>query len=187
MAKKGTGKNAKASAVTLATIIAAGADGMFTSPEVHGPLVEKGLVEINPSMTNDAGEIATRATQAGIDSMNKGTSTAAQPQASGFVIESGIAVPSIAGRGRTATVYPFDKLEVGQSFFVANSDDRPNAAKSLASTVSSATARYAVPVEGQTRTNRKGEVVPLMQETRKFVVRSVEENGVKGARIWRTK
>jgi hypothetical protein len=36
------------------------------------------------------------------------------------------------------------------------------------------------------RQNRRGEVVPVMVETRKFVVRSVEENGVKGARVWRT-
>ena len=106
-----------------------------------------------------------------------------------FQIENDVPVPAISGRGRGrgGNVYPFDQLEVGQSFFVANSESKPNAAKSLASTVSSATARYAVPAEdGSTKTNKKGEVVPVMVETRKFVVRSVEEDGVKGARVWRT-
>ena len=79
-------------------------------------------------------------------------------------------------------MYPFDALNVRQSFFVPNTEDKPNAAKSLASTVSSATARYAEVVEGQFKTNKKGEQVPVTRETRKFVVRSVEG----GARVWRT-
>ncbi len=104
-----------------------------------------------------------------------------------FQVENDVPVPAISGRGRGVNVYPFKVLAVGQSFFVPNSESKPNAAKSLASTVSSATARYAVPAEdGSTKTNKKGEVVPVMVETRKFVVRSVEENGVKGARVWRT-
>lgn len=185
--------------IGLAEIVAAGANGLFTPAAVHGPLVEAGLVEINPAMTNEAGEIATRATQAGIESLDNGakvgnnaTSETAETGTTQKVktmlnIEDGIPVPTISGRGRGGNAYPFDQLEVGQSFFVANSEDKPNAAKSLASTVSSATARYAVPSEdGATKTNKKGEVAPVMVETRKFVVRSVEENGVKGARVWRT-
>ena len=104
-----------------------------------------------------------------------------------FQIENDVPVPAISGRGRGGNVYPFDQLAVGQSFFVANSESKPNAAKSLASTVCSATARYAVPAEdGSTKTNKKGEVVPVMVRTRKFVVRRAEEDGVKGARVWRT-
>ena len=102
-------------------------------------------------------------------------------------IEDNVPVPAISGRGRGCNVYPFDRLAVGQSFFVANDESKPNAAKSLASTVSSAAARYAVPAEdGSTKTNKKGEVVPVMVKTRMFVVRRVEEDGVKGARVWRT-
>lgn len=192
-----------ATVVGLAEIVAAGANGLFTPAAVHGPLVEAGLVEINPAMVNEAGEIATRATQAGIESLDSGAIVAdnatseansaiaetgkTEKVKSMFKIEDSIPVPTISGRGRGGNVYPFDQLEVGQSFFVANSEDKPNAAKSLASTVSSATARYAVPSEdGATKTNKAGEVVPVMVETRKFVVRSVEENGVKGARVWRT-
>ena len=189
--------------IGLAEIVAAGANGIYTSPEVHTPLLEAGLVEINSAMTDENGFIATRATQAGIEALDNGetignnaTSEAtSETAATGktekvktmFKIEDSIPVPTISGRGRGGNVYPFDQLEVGQSFFVANSEDKPNAAKSLASTVSSATARYAVASEdGATKTNKKGETVPVMVETRKFFVRSVEENGVKGARVWRT-
>lgn len=103
------------------------------------------------------------------------------PVATSFAVEDNVPMPTGSGRG--GNVYPFDALEVGQSFFVPNSDEKPNAAKSLASTVSSATSRYAVPSEdGATKINKKGETVPVMVKTRKFVVRSVEG----GARVWRT-
>lgn len=177
--------SASAPVIGLAEIIAAGANGLYTSPEVHGPLVEAGLVELNPAGPNETGETLTRATQKGIESVNTASQTApatAAPVASSFAIEDGIAMPTASGRGRGGNVYPFDALNVGQSFFVPNTAEKPNAAKSLASTVSSATARYAEVVEGQFKTNKKGEQVPVTRETRKFVVRSVEG----GARVWRT-
>ena len=209
--KKSAGKKTAeiATVIGLAEIVAAGANGLFTPAAVHGPLVEAGLVEINPAMVNEAGEIATRATQAGIESLDSGaivvdnatteansdTADTADTADTGktekvksmFKIENKVPVPAISGRGRGGNVYPFDQLAVGQSFFVPNSESKPNAAKSLASTVSSATARYAVASEdGVTKTNKKGEVVPVMVKTRKFVVRRAEEDGVKGARVWRT-
>lgn len=186
--KKSTAKkNTAAPVIGLAEIVAAGPNGLYTSPAVHGPLIEAGMVEINPAVTNEAGEIATRATQKGIDEMNQntetGTAAASAPVATSFAIEDNVPMPTGSGRGRGGNVYPFDALEVDQSFFVPNTEDKPNAAKSLASTVSSATARYAEVVEGQFKTNKKGEQVPVTRETRKFVVRSVEG----GARVWRTK
>lgn len=205
--RKGSRKTATAVAVaevgnvTMQHIVEATLDPakgfLYTSAAVHTPLAEAGLVEVNPSMANDAGELATRATQKGIDSVSKNdenatSETQGEPAKTEkvktmFQLEDNVAMPSISGRGRTGTTYPFEAMAVGQSFFVANSEDKPNAAKSLASTVSSATARYAVPsADGATKTNKKGETVPVMVETRKFVVRSVEENGVKGARVWRT-
>ncbi len=186
--KKSTATAAASAAavIGLAEIVAAGANGLYTTPEVHGPLVEAGMVELNPAGPNEAGETLTRATQKGIESMNTPTNTApatvAAAAPSSFAIEDGIAMPTASGRGRGGNVYPFDALNVGQSFFVPNTEDKPNAAKSLASTVSSATARYAEVVEGQFKTNKKGEQVPVTRETRKFVVRSVEG----GARVWRT-
>lgn len=187
--KKLSAKNSNTALVIgLAEIVAAGPNGLYTSPTVHGPLIEAGMVEINPAVINEAGEIATRATQKGIDEMTQttetGTAAASAKVAASFTIEDNVPMPTGNSRGRGGNVYPFEALEVGQSFFVPNSEDKPNAAKSLASTVSSATARFAVPSEdGATKTNKKGETIPVMVETRKFVVRSVEG----GARVWRTK
>jgi hypothetical protein len=50
-----------------------------------------------------------------------------------------------AKRGRSAETYPFADLQVGQGFFIPKTADREDPAKSMASTVSSAVARYAVP------------------------------------------
>lgn len=198
-----TKTNSAASAVIgLSAIVAAGANGMYTSPDVHASLVEQGLVEVNPGMTNEAGELATRATQKGIEQANaegadgdenqlNSTATLAGANTSGnmqgaitsaYQIEDDVPMPTASGRGRGGNTYPFDALNVGQSFFVANSESKPNAAKSLASTVSSATARYAEPVEGQFKKNSKGEDVQVTKETRKFMVRAVDG----GARVWRT-
>ena len=191
-------KTEVAAAITLAQIVAAGAEGMFTPAAVHGPLVESGMVEINTAVVDAAGNVATRATPKGIETVNATPQTAAPAAAPAaptaakpsFALDTGIALPSVAGRGRTANTYPFDAMEVGQSFFVPNSAERPNAAKSMASTVSSATARYAVEIPGETVPNRKGKTVPKVNEIRKFVVRAVDETAQgrgPGARIWRTK
>lgn len=189
-------------AVGLAAIVAAtqaSAEGyVFTSPTEHGPLVAAGLVEINTAITDKKSDgIATRATQAGIDKVAAEQSAGSpeeesdededEDEGSGFEIESDVAIPAITGRGRTGTTYPFDKLEIGQSFYV------DKASKNLASTVSSANARYAEPVndaEGKPIMvkNKKGELVPKTRALRKFIVRSVDETAKgrgKGSRIWR--
>ena len=205
--KKSAGKKTAATAVVvigLAEIVAAGANGMFVPESVYAPLVEAGLVEINPAMTDDNGYVATRATQAGIESLDSGAIVAdnATSEATSATAETGKTekVKTMfqikkrsevnvikSARGRQGTQYPFDELDAGDCFFVANSEDKPNAAKSLASTVSSATARYAVPAEdGSTKTNKKGEVVPVMVKTRKFVVERGIEDGIEGAYVTRT-
>lgn len=174
---------------TLSAAIAASAEGfIYAAAADVAPFVAEGLVETNEGIKDEAGNIAVRLKTA---TATEGTSTvntantaapAASAAPSSFAIEDGIAMPTASGRGRGGNVYPFDALNVGQSFFVPNTAEKPNAAKSLASTVSSATARYAEVVEGQFKTNKKGEQVPVTRETRKFVVRSVEG----GARVWRT-
>lgn len=183
-AKTPKGKK-NAPALDMAAVVAATQAGSFvyTSAEAHASALANGLVEVNESMKNDAGELATRATQKGIDSMSQSNAPAAQATSKPtFAIEDGIALAPVTGRGRGGETYPFHKLAVGQSFFVPNTAEKPNVAKSLASTVSSATRRYAEVIEGQTRKDRKGNEVPALRETRKFVLRAVEG----GARIWRT-
>lgn len=173
-------KTATVTSVGIAAIVAAtqaGNPGYLMVPTAEAQkLAADGLVELNTAMTGD-GTIATRATQKGIDSVNTNANTNPAPvgaEKPKFVIEDNVSIPAISGRGRIGSVYPFDELKVGQSFFV------PKAAKNLASTVSSANARYAEET-GETRVNRKGETVPKYKFTRQFIVRSVEG----GSRIWR--
>lgn len=185
-------KNSKKSpALDMAAIIQATQTGSFvyTSPKAHAKALADGLVEINADITNDAGEFATRATEKGIESMNAPQSQAAPAAAKpSFAIESGVPLAPIVGRGRSGETYPFELLQVGQSFFVPNTEENKNVAKSLASTVSSATRRYAEEIPGETRVNKKGKTVPATKETRKFVVRAVDETAQgrgTGARVWR--
>jgi len=185
-------KKQTAAFAALSAAIAASAEGyIFASAADVAPFVAEKLVETNDTIKDENGNIAVCliAKTEGTETVN--TNTAAPAARKVFVIdffavEDGIAMPTASGRGRGrgGNTYPFDALNVGQSFFVPNTAEKPNAAKSLASTVSSATARYAQPSpDGATRTNKKGETVPVMVETRKFVVRAVEG----GARVWRTK
>lgn len=100
-----------------------------------------------------------------------------------FVIESGVALPAIKRGGIKESVYPFNSMEVGQSFFIAASTEHPEPARTLASTVASATRRHAiVDPSGKTRLNKKGETVPATINTKVFTIRAVEG----GARVWRT-
>ena len=197
--KKSAGKKTAATVavIGLAEIVAAGANGMFVPESVYAPLVEAGLVEINTGMTDDNGNVATRATQKGIESLDSAATVAdnATSEATSetavtgktekvktmFQIEDNVPVPVISGRGRGGETYPFEQLAVGQSFFVEGE-------KTISpSTISAATARHAVPsADGATKTNKKGEAVPVMVATKKFIGRKVEENGVKGTRVWRT-
>lgn len=90
------------------------------------------------------------------------------PGAIARMFDTGIPVPAARRGGRGGGVHGFEHMEVGHSFFVAATEDNPNPAKRIASTVSSASTRL---------------------EPRKFVVRSVDETSAgrgKGARVWRT-
>lgn len=163
-------------------------------------LLEEGVIQVNRSVTDAAGNVAVRVTPeservAHAESATQNAAPAAQLQKvqnmSQFRIANVVA-PSVAPRG-TAT-YPFDVLEVNQAFFVPATEDRPNPAKSLASTVTSANERHSEVIEGQTRTNRRGNEVPATRQLRQFVIRALDDGGsvfgeefagVKGAAIYR--
>lgn len=187
-------------AITLAQVVEATQAGKFlyTDAATHAPWLAAGHVEVNPNMVEEGtGKLATRSTEAGAEfvrsqTANPPTAAAAAPAKAKptFEISSSVAIPAITGRGRVSgeSVYPFDALEIGQSFFVPNSEEKPDAAKSMASTVSSANARYAEEIPGKTKINRKGETVPATRQLRQFVLRArsaQEEGGKAGVRIWR--
>lgn len=194
-------KISKASVSLLALIVAAttGEAGFaYATVKDAKQLVAEGLVEQNETITDEAGALATRATEKGIAHMseietNGATNEAATPApAVSFGIVADIPMPGAARGGRNSETYPFDKLEAGQSFFIPASESKPNPAKSLASTVTSANERYSEVIEGEFRTNRKGNQVPATRQIREFAVRTVEDGapwghpGVKGAGVWRT-
>jgi len=230
---------------------------IYTKGDDNAEMLAAGLVEVNNALTNDAGEVATRATAQGVEyvealpkddnsgdsaandnatsgavvinnqsetegnsNMNTATALATTTAAalavvaSAFAIDNDIPPPSGSKRRVGGEKYPFDALQPGQSFFVPATEENPNPAKSLASTVSSATARYAVQVGNETeeitrtkyKTDEAGKrikgadgayikdgeevvTVPKMQNTRVFMVRPVDETAQgrgKGARVWRT-
>lgn len=155
---------------------------MYFKQELLAEALAAGYVEVNEAVKNDANEVAVRPTEKGIASMSQNTTAAPAAAAkSAYAIEDNVPLAAVTGRGRTSETYPFDQLSIGQSFFVPNTDEKPNIAKSLASTVSSATRRYSEEIAGETRKDRKGNVVPALKVLRKFVVRSVDG----GARVWR--
>lgn len=179
-------KKQKEAFASLQAAINASPEGFVYAPaaSVSG-FVLAGLVEVNETMKDEAGNVAVRLkTQTTTEGTNvtQAQTNAAPAGNSAFAIEDGVPMPAASARGRGGNTYPFDQLQPGQSFFVANTEAKPNAAKSLASTVSSATARYAEIIPGQMKKDKKGNDVPATKETRKFVVRAVEG----GARVWRT-
>jgi hypothetical protein len=147
----------KANLSLLGTIVAAMAVSetpyaMLTEKQIAG-LSKEGLVETNGEI-RDGDKIAVRATEKGIALNNEqnnndggaaatgdaGGAAAPVSMPSNFVTGSGF-VPSVSRGGRGRSLYDFDSLAIGGFIFVPATDAKPNPAKSLASTVSSATKR----------------------------------------------
>lgn len=125
-------------------------------------------IQVDLNQRDEKGRPAVRATPEGV-SMAFGAGVehhVEHPQTTRFNIEEGIPVPAPRRGIQLEPRYPFNLLNVGQSFMVPATPERPNPAKNLASTVSSANKR-------------------LAKDKKRFIVRPVEEKGVKGARIWR--
>lgn len=148
---------------------------IFANNESLNPFVAAGLVDVNEELKDGQGNVAVRLKAAVAEAPKEAEAAAPKAPraiASNFALDDGIPVP--AQRAQNA-MYPFDDMQVGQSFFVPDTEDKPNAASSLGSTVSSATAR-----------TKDANGVP----TKKFVVRKVDETAQgrgPGARVWRTK
>lgn len=169
---------------------------VYTGAEFHNPLIASGEVEINPDMTDEHGNVATRAIiKEKEEPVMTEVSTATVSTKPVFVLESNMPIPEKVRKagslraGRTP-VYPFDGLEIGGSFFVADKAEDKPAIKAMASTVAGANARFSEAIEGETRTNRKGKVVPVMKQLRKFKVYDTylnpeDSTSQKGARVFR--
>lgn len=155
------------------------------------PLIE---VDFNSPNPENKREIACRVTAEGAALINVQFNERKNPMTS-FEIMSGVELPASkrGGRGGGApSKYPFDQLEVGQSFFVAVTSTMPDPVKKLGSTVSSANHRYAKET-GEVKTierSKRGaknrlildanghkimeqKEVPVLEFTRKFTIRPV--------------
>ena len=158
-------------------------------------LVKQGLVQVDTNVQDEDFRIATALTEAGYAFLNSNTEAVAASTPvkvnTMFEIKSAPIPQTVrkSGAGRKQK-YPFDALEIGQYFFVPATEKQPDPAKSLGSVVTSANKRYATET-GETKLNRKGEEVPKLAYTRKFIVRPFNEeiNGeyVAGAGVWREK
>lgn len=119
------------------------------------PLVDAGLIEVNTAITNpaDASEVACRSTDAGkAQAASNGAQAQAAPKSHGnYAVITGAVLPPPKKRGNTSgsgapTKYPFADLEVGASFFSANSEHaKSDAVKALGSTVSAQNDKYSEP------------------------------------------
>ena len=193
MAKTNT-KKTVIDTVLLASIVTATQNNAFVyvPAKLSAPLLAAELVEVNAAMVDTEGSSATRATQKGIEYMTTQTHAApavkpdavaaAAPTPVRFSIEKNVEIPTSKRGPRAVSVYPFDDMEINDSFFIPATAEKPNPAKQLASTVSSAQRRYATQSTTETVTTRKGNVVPKLHYTRTFVLRAVPG----GARVWRT-
>lgn len=162
-------------------------------------LADQNLVLFNDTI-KDGNRVAVKASDAGIAAFNAasggGTSTSnpagVVATTAAFKITKGVELPAIRRRVGEATGsrYPFDTMEVGDSFHVPSSDAMKNPAKSLASSVTAANRRYSVKAEGQHKTH-KGNMIDNYTYVRNYTIRAVTKAGGDpdgdGARIWRTK
>lgn len=189
-----TKKQQSAFASLQSAIAAAAAGFIYAQKSDVDVFVSAGLVEVNETMTDEHGAVAVRLVQSTETATPAEAVAAPVVAAPKFAIASGIEIPKVvrqhgSGAGRQA-MYPFESMELNQSFFVAATAEKPNPAKSLASTVTSANSRFAVEIEG-TRINRKGRTVPNTKQEREFTIRAIADGapwgfpGVKGAAVWR--
>ncbi len=166
------------------------------------PQSDPPLIEVN---TNDIvdGQAAVRLTNEGLIMVGGGAQVnpvdAVMTHSNGYAIISNATLPPAkrGGRGGAPVQYPFDKLDVGQSFFVGVSSKHPNPLKTLGSTVSSANMRYSeetgeMKTVQRTKRGKKNKAVvdeqgnkiketvtvPVRKQTRKFTIRAVKA-GVK--------
>ena len=172
------------------------------------PLLEHNppLIEVNTQMVQD-GKAAARTTDAGAAMVNGAGHATVQSAVTAApspfaIIKGAVLPPSKRGaglRGGAPKQYPFDTMEVGDSFFVPVSEKHPNPVKTLGSTVSSANLRFAIKTDEMktvTRAvrgeDRKAKVdaagnkitetvsIPVYKHTRKYVIRAIEKGKTYG-------
>lgn len=164
--------------------------GMYADGVTAKALEVEGLIEINREIENK-GKVAQRITDAGrselaallsedtVDTPAEPDNVTAQPQSkdaqtthrkehnmTNFALSNDVAIP--ARKSSKPSKYPFEAMEINQSFFVPNktNDEGESVPAISPSTVSGANNR-------------------LKAAGRRFIRRDVSEDGVDGVRVWR--
>lgn len=205
--------------IALLALIAASkepAEGVMMLTQDEGAeAVAAGYAAVDATKT-EGNTAAVSLTDAGRAALTAGESTATgAAAASGFEIDADVPMPGKAARRGRSGGYPFEALEVGQSFHVAptKDDDTLDALLTrLSSSVSGARAKFAEAIDGQTeevtvKTFKKGDdgkylkdeagkrivdtetktTRPKTKLTRDFFAAKVDASDPKGegVRIWR--
>jgi hypothetical protein len=211
--------------VALLAAIAASENGYMMLTQAEGQdIVNEGFAVVDTSIV-EGDTAAVRLTEAGTAKLAEtkdnggnpeataGTASAADSAKASYDIDDGVPMPTGTVRRGREGGYPFDKLEIGQSFHVAKTADNEDPAARLASSVSGARVKYSEEIPGETetvtkKTYKRGPdgkgyakdadgkriveseetvTVPKLKLTRDFVCKSVDASDPKGegARVWR--
>ena len=164
------------------------------------PLRNAGLIAVDPTNKDpqDDSKLGATITDDGVKWLHEHNGYAQVQHKPMFSVQSGIELPKTqrrgGGGGGAPTKYPFDGMDIGHFFFVANTAvDKGDAFKTLSSAVGSANQRYAVETGEHKSVNRakrgpgnkaiKGAdgknvmesvTIAVKKMTRKFVVRAVK-------------
>lgn len=181
--------------------IKSGTDGVaYIDPDKGNELAAAGLVELNASMVDDFGGIAARLTPSGLWAVEndgqpakldepiakpkKAAKVAAKPKELPMtdttfeITKGGFEAPARKQIERN-NKYPFDSLEVGDSFLVPS-----KAVEKFASTVTAANRKYSEETGETESYTRKGETKtrPVRKSLRKFAYKA-EGDGVRVGRV----
>lgn len=131
----------------LLTIVGFGATGGYAAKgDELNALVTAGQVETGPDGEN--GTVAVRATAAGVAAATPpagAPATSGEPAAAkpSFNVVMNVPLPETnRGGNKGKSIYPFEGMTIGASFFIPATAETPEPWKSLASTATSATRRY---------------------------------------------
>lgn len=138
-----------------------------------------------PALLSDKGKLKAQSYN---PNAGTGTPRGPLPNPEDFEIEDDVPPPEPRRGAVARNVYPFDKLNVGQSFFIAPSATTDNPAKSKQSTVAAHNKRCLDAFEkarsaGDPAANAEGAVAPKFRIAESTKV--IDGAEVKGARVWR--
>jgi len=185
----------------LVDVVKATKDGgfLYVEEKTGEWLQSKGWVERNFEIKNEAGEVATRATDAGIAEVPVETKEKKVMSAGVFAIENVPVEKAKRRPGGRSNGIPYDLMEVGQSVFFPVTEDTTLAGllKKLKVSAASAETKFSdverdsatgEPVMRKiTRGPNAGTEVACKVKMREFAANEAEKDGVKGVRVGRIK